>query len=56
MQGCYGEVRMGIIKHSDGIEETVAVKKLKIGAFTSPDNSDIQRECAIMKVHYNLVI
>lgn len=49
-QGFYGEVRMGWIKHSDGTEETVAVKKLKSLALNNPESVDLQRECAIMKV------
>lgn len=48
---------MGVIRHSDGTEETVAVKKLKSLAMNNPDSVDLQRECAIMKVGlpYNLV-
>lgn len=48
-QGFYGEVRMGVIKHSDGAEETVAVKKLRSPALNNPESVDLQRECAIMK-------
>lgn len=52
MQGYYGEVRMGIIRHSDGTEETVAVKKLKSQSLVlnNPESLDLQRECTIMKV------
>lgn len=41
---------MGVIRHSDGTEETVAVKKLKSIAMTNPECVDLQRECSIMKV------
>ena len=42
---------MGVIRHSDGVEETVAVKKLKNSmAMNNPESVDLQRECAIMKV------
>nr|CAH0112132.1 unnamed protein product [Daphnia galeata] len=56
-QGFYGEVRMGVIRHSDGTEETVAVKKLKSVAMNHPESVDLQRECAIMKSlnHPNIV-
>jgi len=56
-QGHYGEVRMGVIKHSDGPQETVAVKKLKGCIFDGPESMDLQRECAIMKSlrHPNIV-
>jgi len=56
-QGFYGEVRMGVIRHSDGTQETVAVKKLKNTARNTPETHDLQRECAIMKSlsHPNIV-
>lgn len=56
-QGNYGEVRIGVIRHSDGTEETVAVKKLKSTAMNNPESVDLQRECAIMKSlhHPNIV-
>lgn len=41
---------MGVIRHSDGTEETVAVKKLKSMAMNNPESVDLQRECSIMKV------
>lgn len=49
-QGFYGEVLMGVVKHSDGTVETVAVKKLKSVALNNPESVDLQRECSIMKV------
>lgn len=49
-QGFYGEVRMGIIRHSDGAAETVAVKKLKGMPLNNPESIDLERECAIMRV------
>ena len=48
-QGFYGEVRMGVIKHRDGTEETVAVKKLKNAALNNPECVDLERECSIMR-------
>ena len=50
IQGHYGEARMGVIKHEDGTEETVAVKTLKNCLINSPESTDLQRECFIMKV------
>jgi len=41
---------MGVIRHSDGTAETVAVKKLKSPALNNPENVDLQRECSIMRV------
>ena len=41
---------MGVFKHRDGTQETVAVKKLKNTARSTPETHDLQRECAIMKV------
>ena len=41
---------MGVIKHEDGTEETVAVKTLKNCLINSPESTDLQRECFIMKV------
>lgn len=50
-QGFYGEVRMGIIRHSDGTAETVAVKKLKGLPINNPESVDLDRECNIMRVN-----
>lgn len=52
---------MGVIKHCDGNQETVAVKKLKTLAVNNPEIMDLQHECAIMKVctcfvHRDMVI
>jgi hypothetical protein len=41
---------MGVIKHEDGTEEAVAVKTLKNCLINSPESTDLQRECFIMKV------
>jgi hypothetical protein len=41
---------MGVIRHRDGTEETVAVKKLKSMTMNNPESVDLNRECEIMKV------
>jgi len=43
---------MGVIRYTDGTQETVAVKKLKNMARNTPETHDLQRERDIMKVIY----
>lgn len=47
---------MGVLKHRDGTQETVAVKKLKNTARNTPEMQDLQRECTIMKVIFITLI